>query len=111
MDYDAGNPDHIKKLEKENKALKEMQRQDLRNLMKTREGGAYINNLLINSMIFSNCMSKGNSMGVYNEGWRNLGLTIFKEVCEAMIDEIPWWMRDMLKEQLGVRYLGDEENG
>lgn len=109
--YNAGNPEHVKQREIEEEYEMDEHHLDLRNLMRTREGKAYISTLLKHSKIFSNCMNKGNSQGIFDEGWRSFGLDILKGVCEAVPETIPLWMRDMVREQLGVKFAGDKEDG
>ena len=106
--YNAGNPEHVKRQKKKLKYKQTEEQLALRNLItNSADGQSYISNLLARSKIFEKC-NTGNSWGIYNEGWRNFGLEILKGVCEAVPEDVPEWMEDMVRTQLQVKFPGDE---
>lgn len=80
--YDAGDPSDVKKRKTKAQLRKEREREELRQILETYGGRAYVWRLLEKCGVYKISMT-GNSYTFFNEGKREVGLEVLAEVFDA----------------------------
>lgn len=96
----AADVEQVKKGSKEEKTKRQIEIDDIKFILSTRQGRSFVWRHMTNAGIFQSCFT-GNSATFFNEGRREVGLKMLAEVNEASPDSY----LQMMKES-----RGDESN-
>ena len=94
----AADVDQIKKGAKNDKTKRQIEVDDMRVILSTRQGRRFIWRHMSNAGIFQSCFT-GNSATFFNEGRRDIGLKILAEVQEASPDSYLLMMKEARNEE------------